>query len=115
MDFQTARQTIANQTLPNRETADTFLGRLRQGQPPIPGQVTAILLALKVIDDGLKQAPAIERELAYCLFLLAYESRSLFEAGLFAQVDWPPLLDEDLQRIAIAAHQIFARPPAVSQ
>lgn len=108
MDFKTARQVLAQQTLLEQETNDTFLGRLRLGQPPIPGQVTSLLLALKVIYDGLKEASVLDRELALSLFLIAYESRNLFESGRAAGAEWPPLLDEDLERIAIATYQIFA-------
>lgn len=111
MDFKTACQLIADQTLPERETDDTFLGRLRTGKPPVPGQVTALLLALKVIHDSLREADSLNRQLAHALFLVAYESRHLFEAGRAARVSWPPLLDEDLERIAIAAYQIFAGEP----
>ncbi len=111
MDFQTAYQELATQTLPQYETETTFLRRLRQGYPPIPGQVTSLLLALKVIHDGLHQAKTLDRELAHALFLLTYESRNLFESGRAAQVSWPPMLDEDLERIAIAAYKIFIDAP----
>ena len=111
MDFQTACREVIVQTLPEHETSRTFLGRLRQGQPPVPGQVTSLLLALKVIRVQLKAAPVLEKELAYALFLAAYESRNLFESGYAAQVPWPPLLDEDLTRIAIAVHSIFSDNP----
>ncbi|MEO0769078.1 MAG: Dethiobiotin synthetase [Cyanobacteria bacterium J06649_4] len=111
MDFQRARQEIVTQTLPQYETTDTFLGRLRQGYPPVPGQVTSLLLALKVIHISLQQATQLDRALAHALFLVAYESRNLFESGYAQQVDWPPMLDEDLARIAIAAHDIFADAP----
>ncbi len=108
MDFKTARQMLASQTLPQYETDDTFLGRLRRGQPPVPGQVTSLLLALKVIRDHLQLASSLDRELAHSLFLVAYESRNLFAAARADRVVWPPLLDEDLERIAIAAYKIFA-------
>ena len=111
MDFKIACQVLANQTLPAHETDDTFLGRLRQGQPPIPGQVTSLLLALKVIHSSLKEAATLDRQLANSLFLVAYESRNLFELGRATRADWPPLLDEDLERIAIAAYKIFANEP----
>ena len=45
---------------------------------------------------------------ACALFVLAYDSRAHYRAGAEAGVEWPPLLDEDLTRIAIAAKQIFA-------
>ncbi len=115
MDFKTACQLIANQTLPEQETDDTFLGRLRAGQPPVPGQVTSLLLALKVIHDGARSADSLDRQLALALFLMAYESRNLFEVGRAARVAWPPLLDEDLARIAIATYQIFANEPIAAE
>lgn len=114
MDFQSACREVVIQTLPKHETNTTFLGCLRQGKPPVPGQVTTLLLALKVIHSHLRQASQIERELAHGLFLAAYESRNLFESGCAAQVVWPPLLDEDLARIAIAVNDIFADAPLQS-
>ncbi|MEO1391969.1 MAG: Dethiobiotin synthetase [Cyanobacteria bacterium J06634_5] len=115
MDFKTACQVLANQTLPALETKDTFLGRLRQQQPPVPGQVTSLLLALKVIEDGLRGADMLDRQLAQSLFLAAYESRNLFEVGRAQRAAWPPLLDEDVERIAIAAYRIFAHSPAADE
>ena len=111
MDFTAACALIVNQTLPEHETDDTFLGRLKLAQPPVPGQVTSLLLALKVVHERLSDVPNLDRKLAQALFLLAYESRNLFEAGRISQVPWPPLLDEDLERIAIATYQIFADAP----
>lgn len=111
MDFQKARQELIRQTLPPYETNDTFLGRLRRGYPPVPGQVTSLLLALKVLYEGLRSATEIDRELAQALFLIAYDSRNLFESGRAAGVSWPPLLDDDLARIAIAAYRIFENSP----
>lgn len=111
MDFKTARQLVIDQTLPEYETSDTFLSRLRQGQPPVPGQVTSLLLALRAIHVNLSQAPALDRDLAQALFLIAYESRNLFGAARVSRVLWPPLLDEDLERIAIATYKIFANAP----
>ncbi|MFK8182895.1 MAG: Dethiobiotin synthetase [Phormidesmis sp.] len=108
MDFTAACELLVNQTLPEHETDDTFLGRLKLGQPPVPGQVTALLLALKVIQSGLYRTPHLERKLAQALFLAAYESRNLFEAGRAEGVLWPPLLDEDLERIAFATYRVFA-------
>ena len=111
MDFTAARALLINQTLPQHETDDTFLGRLKRGQPPVPGQVTSLLLALKVVYAHLRGASSLDRELAQALFLVAYESRNLFEAGRAERVPWPPLLDEDLERIAIAAYQVLADAP----
>ncbi|MEM6449038.1 MAG: Dethiobiotin synthetase [Cyanobacteria bacterium P01_D01_bin.105] len=115
MDFTAACELLIHQTLPKHETDDTFLGRLKLGQPPVPGQVTALLLALTVIKSGLHSMPNMERRLAQALFLVAYESRNLFEAGRAEGVVWPPLLDEDLARIAIATYQIFADIPAAAE
>lgn len=108
MDFKTACDLIAQQTLPEFETQDTFLGRLRQGLPPVPGEVTALLLALKVIQGNLQGVTELDRTLAQSLFLVAYESRNLYEVERANRADWPPMLDEDLERIAIAAYTIFA-------
>jgi hypothetical protein len=82
--------------------------RLQQGKAPIPGQVTSILLALKIVFEALRTAPTLDRELVYALYLLSFESRQHFEAGIRAGVDWPPLLNEDLKRISRAVKSIFA-------
>ena len=111
MDFQSARQELIAQTLPQNETNNTFLGRLKQGYPPVPGQVTSLLLALRVLQDGLQQDLELNRELAHALFLVAYESRNLFESGRAAGVAWPPLLDDALESISIAAYKIFTDAP----
>ncbi|MEO1350756.1 MAG: Dethiobiotin synthetase [Cyanobacteria bacterium J06635_15] len=108
MDFSTARTFILSQTLDSETKTDTFYLRLQQGQPPIPGQVTTLLLALKVLFEGLHRVDTLERELAHALFILSYESRVLYDTGLNSGVEWPPMLDEDLSRIAIAARNIFA-------
>lgn len=105
MDIQTARQVVMNQA--NVNTADSFLSRLGQQQPPIPGQVTSVLLALKVIMESLKGTEQIDRSLAAALHQLAYDSRQLYEQGRRTKVEWPPLLDADIERIAIATAQIF--------
>ncbi|MEM8610527.1 MAG: Dethiobiotin synthetase [Cyanobacteria bacterium P01_H01_bin.105] len=105
MDSKTARQVILTQA--DLTVADSFLGRLQQQQPPIPGQVTSVLLALKTLMEDLKTAEHLERALVYALHQLAYESRHFFEQGKRAKVEWPPLLDADIERIAIATAQIF--------
>jgi hypothetical protein len=60
-----------------------------------------------LVNQGMREADAFERELAGSLYLLASESRHQFERGQRSGVDWPPLLDEDLSRIAIAVRSIF--------
>lgn len=107
MDFDTAREFVLRQTTqldPNR--TDAFIVHLRQGKPPVPGQVTSLLLALKVLFEGLRQEPTLDRTLVAALLILAYESRQLFDAGVVAGVAWPPLLNDDLVRIAKAVTSI---------
>nr|WP_199322010.1 Dethiobiotin synthetase [Leptolyngbya sp. FACHB-321] len=89
------------------QNPDALIVRLQQGQPPIPGQITSLLLALKVVFEALREADVFERELVGSLYLLASESRQQFEHGLQSGVAWPPLLDEDLNRIAAAVRSIF--------
>jgi hypothetical protein len=108
MDYKSARSFLIHQGMLPNEKTDTFLMRLKQGKAPIPGQVTTILLALKVVFEGLRTASTLDRELVYSLYLLSFESRQHFEAGLKAGVDWPPLLNEDLKRISRAVKSIFA-------
>ena len=109
MDYKTACELLTQQASPTQP--DAFLTRLQTSQPPIPGQVTSLLLALKVVADRLKNDVTLDRTLACSLFDLAYGSRQYYEDGRSSGVEWPPLLDEDLGRIAIAARQIFAGSP----
>lgn len=106
MDYETARRLLIDQT--NLQAANTFLARLQANQAPVPGQVTSILLALRVVFDALKEADTLDRSFAFALFSIAHESRQLFEAGLGQSLDCPPLLNEDLHRIAIAVKSIFS-------
>lgn len=108
MDFETARQFLLRQTVaPHEDREDSFYTCLRQGQPPVPGQVTSLLLALKVLYEGLRSEPALDKEMVQALFILSYESRQLFDAGQRSGVIWPPLLDDDLKRIAAAVRAII--------
>ncbi|NES24978.1 MAG: Dethiobiotin synthetase [Symploca sp. SIO3E6] len=108
MDYKTARIFLINQGIASDKNVDTFLVRMQQGKAPVPGQVTNILLSLKIVFEGLKSSPTIDRELSYSLYLLSCESRRQFETGRQTGVDWPPLLDEDLKRIDRAVKSIFA-------
>lgn len=108
MDYETAYRFLINQGTTSTPAVETFLLRLKQGKPPIPGQVTSILLALKVVFEALRDSPTLDRELADALFLLSWEGRQQFEAKRKAGVSWPPLLDEDLVRIALATKSIFS-------
>ena len=108
MDYKTARSFLISQATASDQNIDAFLVRLKLGKAPVPGQVTNILLALKMVFEGLQSSPTIDRELIYSLYLLSFESRQRFEAGRQAGIDWPPLLDEDLKRIARAVKSIYA-------
>jgi hypothetical protein len=108
MDYKTARSFLVTQGTASDQNTDAFLMRLKHGKPPIPGQVTNILLALKIVFEALQSSSTLERELIYALYLLSFESRKYFEAGRQAGVNWPPLLDEDLKRIARAVVSIYA-------
>lgn len=107
MDYPTARKFIIDQAAANSQNQDALLIRLKQGKAPVPGQITSILLALKVVFAALKDATTLDRDLACALFMLA-QGQSLFNAGRRSGVEWPPLLKEDLKRIAIASESIFS-------
>lgn len=106
MDYKTAYQYLAAQC--SRGDSNAFLTLLEQGQPPIPGQVTNILLTLKVVFQHLEGLDSIDRRLASMLHSLAYDSRHYYELGKRQNVTWPPLLNEDLSRIAQGVDNIFA-------
>ncbi|MFQ4135121.1 Dethiobiotin synthetase [Nodosilinea sp. PGN35] len=107
MDFETAHEFVVRQTLgTSADLPDTFIACLRQGKPPVPGQVTSLLLALKVLFEGLKNEPTLDRTLTKALFILSYESRQLYAQGQRSGIVWPPMLDEDLGRIGKAAQSI---------
>jgi len=108
MDYKTARILLIDQGTASDQNPDAFLIRLKNFQPPIPGEVTNILLALKMLFESLQGETSLDRELVYALYQLAYESRQSFAAGHLAGINWPPLLDEDIQRIAIAVKSILA-------
>lgn len=107
MDYQTARVLLVNQGMATAANPDALLSHLRQGKPPVPGLVTSILLALKVVFEALRDTSEFDRELACALYLLSIESRQEFEQGRQRGVDWPPLLDEDLIRISTGVKSIF--------
>lgn len=107
MDYPTAKRFILTQVTLNNAPTETFLRRLQQQQPPIPGQVTNILLALKLIYESLQNSPEIERNLAEALHCLAFDSRFYYELGTKQGNSWTPLLNEDLNRIERAVRSIF--------
>ncbi|QSJ15952.1 Dethiobiotin synthetase [Nostoc sp. UHCC 0702] len=119
MNYETARKLLVAQTIISEENPDALLMRMTQGKPPVPGQITSILLALKVVFEGLKESSIIDRELAFSLYQLAVKAQQIFVAGRKLGVDWPPLLKEDLLRISLAAESIFSgvwqTPPSVDR
>lgn len=108
MNYEIARKFLIDQTITTEENPDALLMRMQQGKPPVPGQITSILLALKVVFEGLKDATTLERELANSLYQLSIKTQQLFAAGRKAGIEWPPLLKEDLLRIMIAVESIFS-------
>ncbi|MBD2043298.1 Dethiobiotin synthetase [Microcoleus sp. FACHB-672] len=113
MDYKTARNFILSQgtALTTQKNPDAFLMLLKEGKPPVPGQMTSILLAVKIIGDALHENPDLDRQLVVALYSIAVESIQLFEAGYRAGVEWPPLLKEDLDRLALAVKNTFAGIP----
>lgn len=109
MDYKTARNFLLDQgnALLTQRNPDDLLMRLNQGKSPVPGQLTSILLALKITFDALKEESYLDKQLIHALHLLCFESRQQYEAGRRAGVEWPPLLHEDIDRIAIAVRSIF--------
>lgn len=108
MNYETACKYLIVQTKTTSSESDTLFMRLKQGKPPVPGQITSILLALKVVFEELKEATTINRELADALYQLSIKTQQLFAAGRKAGVEWPPLLKEDLLRIASATESVFS-------
>ncbi|AHJ27256.1 Dethiobiotin synthetase [Nodularia spumigena CS-584] len=108
MNYETARKLLIAQTVTTEENPDALLMRMKLGKPPVPGQITSILLALKVVFESMKDAPNLDRELAFALYQLGVKAQQIFVAGRKAGVDWPPLLKEDLLRISLATESIFS-------
>jgi len=105
MNYQIARKLLIDQT---ETTRDTLLNRLRQGKWPIPGQITSILLALKLVFESLKDVNTIDKELAWSLHKLGSKCLEILTMELKSDTEWPPLLKEDLQRITLAVESIFS-------
>ena len=110
MDYKTARNFLIEQgmALEVQNNPDAFLTRLKQGQPPVPGQVTSILLALKLVFEEVKAVETFDRPLVLALYQLAMESHRQFVAGAKRGIEWPPLLEADLDRISVGVKSIFA-------
>jgi hypothetical protein len=110
MNYKTARNFLLTQgtALQTQQNPNDLLMMLKLGKPPVPGQMTSILVALKIVFDVVQQEANLDRELTLALHLLCYESYRLYVEGRFAGVEWPPLLDQDIDRIAYAVRSIFA-------
>lgn len=108
MNYETARKFLIAQTITTEENPDSLLMHMQQGKPPVPGQITSILLALKAVYGELQDAKTIDKELACALYMLSVKTQQLFAAGRKAGVNWPPVFQEDLLRIAIAVESIFS-------
>lgn len=108
MNYETAYKLLVGQTIGSEENPDALLTRMKYGKPPVPGQITSILLALKVVFEAVKDSPTLDKELVFALYQLTVKAQQLFVAGRRAGVDWPPLLKEDLLRIALASESIFS-------
>ncbi len=112
MNYESARMYLVTQGLgatdDSKATDTTFLQRLKQGNSPLPGQATTILLALRIVFDHLHKQPTLDRQLVYSLHLLATQGTQLVSKWRAMGRICPPLLEEDLQRIAIAVDAIFS-------
>jgi hypothetical protein len=110
MDATTARNFLIDQgtALMTQKNPDAFLMLLKQGKAPHPGQMTSILLALKTAYESTKGSSNLDRALVSALHLLAMESRDAYETGRLQGAQWPPLLAEDLSRLALAVQSVFS-------
>lgn len=106
MDYQTAYQVIFKE-VQLHSAHNSFLKLLSQGQAPIPGQVTNILLALKMIGKHVATETEVGRSLAYAVHVLAIDSRRYYDRAVQKGHRWPPLLSEDLDRIGEAVKDIL--------
>ncbi len=112
MNYESARIYLINQGLGgsvnSTESKDTFLQRLQQGKPPLPGQATTILSALRIVFDNLKGQEQLDRNLVHALYSLAVHSPQLLSRWRSMGKVAPPLLEDDLQRIAVGVESIFS-------
>ncbi|MDY6938939.1 MAG: Dethiobiotin synthetase [Cyanobacteriota bacterium] len=110
MDSRTAYNFLIDQgtALVSQRNPDALLTLLERGQPPLPGQMTSILLALKTLYEAKKNTAELDRELTFALHLLAFESYKLLEAGRKNGVLWSPLLVADVNRLGKAVESIFS-------
>ena len=78
MNYEIASKLLIDQTK-NDANPDALLNRLQQGKPPVPGQITSILLALKVVFETLKDSATIDKELALSLYKLGIKGLQLLD------------------------------------
>ncbi|MBD2101820.1 Dethiobiotin synthetase [Leptolyngbya sp. FACHB-261] len=113
MNFDTARAFLIRQAAcaplngSGLQDHQMLLSRIRRGLPPLPGQMTSILLALKVVFEGLRGQTHLDRLLVMALHTLATEPSLQLQQRYPAQT-WPPLLDDDLAQVTRAVESIFA-------
>jgi hypothetical protein len=74
----------------------------------LPGQATTMLLALRIIFDQLQGQELLDRHLAHALHNLAVRGPQLFSKWRSMGRVCPPLLEDDLQRIALGVDSIFS-------
>lgn len=109
MDYAEAYKVILQHTPTSEGLGQHSLAdRLRHQKPPIPGQITTLLLALKVLYEGLRGVTTLERSLVSALYNLVQDSQYWYDQGVKAGVEWPPLLEVDLRRIAKSVEHIFS-------
>lgn len=109
MDYTEAYTLLLQQThSPQESSQNNLADRLRHQKPPIPGQITTLLLALKVLYEGLRGVTTLERSLVSALYRLVQDSQYWYDQGVKAGVEWPPLLEVDLRRIAKSVEHIFS-------
>lgn len=110
MDSKTAYNFIIDQgtALVTQRNPDAFLMLLERGKPPLPGQMTSILLALKTLYESEKKLDRLDRKLIRALHLLSLESYKLLEVGRKNGIFWSPLLVADVNRLEKAVDSIFA-------
>ncbi|MGD1903030.1 MAG: Dethiobiotin synthetase [Geitlerinemataceae cyanobacterium] len=110
MDRPTARKLLVDQGTASltQRNPDAMLLRLDRGEAPIPGQMTSILVALRVLYKELEGEESIDRELARALYRLARESQRALWVGRERGVAWPPMLAEDLDRVEAGVEGVLS-------
>lgn len=112
MNYESARAYLVSQSLgivgDGKDAESTFMQRLKQGIPPLPGQATTILLALRVVFDHVQGQEFLDRQLVHALHVLATQGPWVVSQWRSMGRMCPPLLEDDLQRIAMNVDNIFS-------